>query len=90
MQDKISRLINISKTGVNLVDDESLRDTLVDLSNYALMGVMCMDDAKEAEKSACYCESLRDEPVYKDIAGFCAICKQTWGGKGPRDQTAKN
>lgn len=43
--DKLSRLTNISKKGVALVDDESLRDTLIDLHNYAGMAVMLMDQS---------------------------------------------
>ena len=31
--DKISRLSSISKTGVTLVEDEKIRDTLIDLHN---------------------------------------------------------
>ena len=40
IQDKISRALSISKSGVNLVDDESIKDTLIDLHNYAAMGLM--------------------------------------------------
>ncbi len=43
--DKLSRLTNISKKGVALVDDETLRDTLIDLHNYAGMAVMLMDQS---------------------------------------------
>lgn len=46
MGDKIQRLQSISKTGVQLVDDEKLRDTLIDLHNYAAMGIMLLDEAK--------------------------------------------
>lgn len=42
--DKIRRLQSITRSGVTLVDDESLRDTLVDLHNYAAMGVLLMDE----------------------------------------------
>ena len=42
--DKIQRLQSISKTGVQLVDDEKLRDTLIDLHNYAAMGIMLLDE----------------------------------------------
>ena len=48
MQDKISRLINVSNTNINCVKDESLRDTLIDLHNYAAMAIMLMDENKEA------------------------------------------
>lgn len=45
--DKIDRLMKISASGVVLVDDERLRDTLIDLSNYAAMAVMLMDEGEE-------------------------------------------
>ena len=41
--DKIQRLQSIDKKGITLVDDESLRDTLIDLHNYAAMAIMTMD-----------------------------------------------
>ena len=44
MGDKIQRLISVSKKGVALVDNESLRDTLIDLHNYAAMGIMLLDE----------------------------------------------
>lgn len=44
MGDKIQRLLSISNKGVALVDTESLRDTLIDLHNYAAMGVMLLDE----------------------------------------------
>ena len=44
MGDKIQRLLSVSKNGVALVDNESLRDTLIDLHNYAAMAVMLIDE----------------------------------------------
>ena len=44
MGDKIKRLISVSANGVHLVNNESLRDTLIDLHNYAAMAVMLMDE----------------------------------------------
>jgi hypothetical protein len=44
MGDKIQRLLSISKKGIALVDNESLRDTLIDLHNYAAMGIMLIDE----------------------------------------------
>ena len=44
IEDKIQRSLSITKNGVNLVDDESIRDTLMDLHNYAAMGVMLLDE----------------------------------------------
>lgn len=42
--DKIRRMQNITKSGVNLIKDENLRDTLIDLHNYAAMAIMCMEE----------------------------------------------
>lgn len=42
--DKISRLSTISKNGIQLVEDEKIRDTLIDLHNYAAMAVMLLDE----------------------------------------------
>ena len=44
MGDKIQRLLSVSTKGVTLVDTESLRDTLIDLHNYAAMGIMLLDE----------------------------------------------
>lgn len=44
---KIQRLISVSNKGVELVDSESLRDTLIDLHNYAAMGIMLIDEQRE-------------------------------------------
>ena len=44
MGDKIQRLSNITKKGVTMVNDESLRDTLIDLHNYSAMAVLLMDE----------------------------------------------
>jgi len=44
IEDKIQRSLSITKNGVNLVKDEKIRDTLLDLHNYAAMGLMLLDD----------------------------------------------
>ena len=43
IEDKIQRAISISKSGIVLVDDEGLKDTLLDLHNYAAMALMISD-----------------------------------------------
>ena len=48
--DKISRLQNITKNSINLVSDESCRDTLIDLHNYAAMAIMLLDEDKDENK----------------------------------------
>ena len=44
IEDKIQRGLSITKNGVVLVSDEGLRDTLLDLHNYAAMGIMLLDE----------------------------------------------
>jgi hypothetical protein len=45
--DKINRLNHVSKNKINLVNDETLRDTLIDLHNYAAMAIMLLDETPE-------------------------------------------
>ena len=47
MGDKISRLSSITKSGITLVDSESLRDTLLDLHNYSAMAMMLIDEKEQ-------------------------------------------
>jgi len=49
MQDKLSRGISISKSKIELVEDESLKDTLLDLHNYAAMALMLMQENDEQQ-----------------------------------------
>ena len=44
IQDKLKRFISITKNGINLVNDESLRDTLIDLHNYSAMSLMLLGE----------------------------------------------
>jgi hypothetical protein len=44
MEDKLHRFLSISKSGICLVNDEGLRDTLIDLHNYAAMALMLLDE----------------------------------------------
>jgi hypothetical protein len=43
IEDKIQRSLSITKNGVTLVNDEGMRDTLLDLHNYAAMALMLLD-----------------------------------------------
>ena len=43
MNDKMKRFLSISSKGLNLVNTESLRDTLIDLHNYSAMAIMLLD-----------------------------------------------
>jgi len=42
--DKIKRCVNITRNNVALVSEEKLRDTLLDLHNYAGMALILMDE----------------------------------------------
>ena len=47
IEDKIKRSLSITKNGITLVDDEKIRDTLIDLHNYAAMAIMLLDEKEE-------------------------------------------
>jgi hypothetical protein len=53
MQDKIERLISINKNSIVLVDNETIRDTLIDLHNYAAMTIMTIDDNDKQNLDEC-------------------------------------
>ena len=42
MEDKLHRYLSISKSGINLVSNEGLEDTLIDLFNYSAMALMLL------------------------------------------------
>ena len=46
IEDKIQRSMSITKNGVNLINDEGIRDTLIDASahNYSAMALMLLDE----------------------------------------------
>ena len=44
IEDKLQRAMSITKNGVNLVNDEGIRDTLIDLHNYSAMALMLLDE----------------------------------------------
>lgn len=47
--DKFGRFKTLTLTGVQHVKDESIRDTLLDLANYALMTVVELDMQAEED-----------------------------------------
>jgi hypothetical protein len=44
IEDKMQRIMSITKNGVNLIMDESIRDTLLDLHNYSAMALMLLSE----------------------------------------------
>lgn len=63
--DKIKRLHNVTNKGINLVNDESLRDTLIDLQNYSTMAIMLYDEGK----------NKKNKNTIVSEAGVGNICK---------------
>lgn len=70
MGDKLSRLQSISKNGIALVDDEKVRDTLIDLHNYSAMAIMLLDEGTEITKQGeiipSDCEDKDDQDVVEN------------------------
>jgi hypothetical protein len=44
IEDKLQRSMSITNNGVNLIKDEGIRDTLIDLHNYSAMALMLLDE----------------------------------------------
>lgn len=51
--DKVKRCQSISKSGIQLVDGEKLRDTLIDMHNYAAMAIMLLDEVDNRGYDTC-------------------------------------
>lgn len=63
MGDKISRLNSVTKSGITMVNTESVRDTLIDLHNYAAMAVMLLDE----DKNKCSIPELVQNPRITEL-----------------------
>ena len=50
IEDKIQRSLSISKKNITMVNNESIRDTMIDLHNYAAMAIMLLDENKDILK----------------------------------------
>jgi hypothetical protein len=71
--DKIKRAQSITSKGINLVDDEGIKDTLLDLHNYAAMALMLIEENENSDNDS--------EPVLESN-DECPINIQTWTIKG--------
>ena len=69
MGDKINRLASVTRNGVNLVDTESVRDTLIDLHNYAAMAIMLLDEKKKHKTRVEQVKAMDRKPA--DTAYLC-------------------
>ena len=46
LNDKLKRAISITENSISLVEDEKIKDTLIDIHNYAAMGLMLAGEKK--------------------------------------------
>ena len=71
MEDKMLRLTNLSKNeSEQLVNDESLIDTLKDLSNYALMTAVWLEQTQLLKEVDDKIASYKEVPFFKDNEDF--------------------
>jgi hypothetical protein len=47
IEDKIQRALSITNSGIQLVNDERIEDTLIDLHNYSAMALMLLNEEKK-------------------------------------------
>ena len=72
IEDKIQRALSITKNGINLVNDEGIRDTLLDLHNYAAMALMLLDENEPEDNNSIHSSITDDSPAKyspKNIVG---------------------
>ena len=91
IEDKIQRSLSITKNGVNLVNDETIKDTLLDLHNYAAMGLMLLSENNlEVNKNNCCMCRQEIKIINAFIPSICKIqngekahriCKECWWHK---------
>lgn len=49
LSDKLNRFKQLTRTGESKVKDESVRDTLIDIANYAIMAIIEIDNGGNNE-----------------------------------------
>lgn len=82
MEDKMLRLTNLSKNNTEqLVSDESLIDTLKDLSNYALMTAVWLEQTQLLKEVDDKIASYKEAPFAKDNEGFDMSYFDGYGSK---------
>lgn len=87
LSDKLGRFKKLSRDGSEQkVNDESIRDTLLDLANYAIMTVMEMDileEENERERLGEELSKMKDEWDAACVRYTCPACgnKMEWNPK---------
>ena len=74
--DKIRRMQSITKTGIRLTQDETLRDSLIDLHNYAGMAIMLLDETRDDQCLTKPTSSFQiDADILKDVMYSRRTCE---------------
>jgi len=70
--DKLRRAQTISNNGINLIEDESIKDTLLDLHNYAAMAIMLLDESntKDEYTNEVILESNSESDILKNTLSW--------------------
>ena len=79
IQDKINRALTITSSGIQLVEDERISDTLLDLHNYAAMALMLMEegrsetsqDSPDSDAPGCYINFIELDGEEEYETGDC-------------------
>ena len=61
IEDKIQRSLSITNNGVNLINDEGIKDTLLDLHNYAAMALMLLSENNTVNNTENNTENKQNE-----------------------------
>jgi hypothetical protein len=73
MGDKIGRASTIEKKQITIVNDETMRDTLIDLHNYSAMALMLLDEEnvkKKKEKNLKKEQTLKINNITQEPFGY--------------------
>jgi len=74
IEDKIQRALSITKNGINLVNDEGIKDTLLDLHNYAAMALMLLEeDNQDNQDNNSIPSSITHDSAKNIIGGWTSI-----------------
>ena len=86
MGDKINRLASVTGSSVSLIKTETIRDTLIDLHNYAAMAIMLMDEKNTPiEKPSKYDDDFIDSNMPRvmsqghELSAMDNFDGDTWG-----------
>jgi len=76
MTDKLARACRLAQGKAPQVEGEALEDTLLDLGNYAVLGVLALKRDKEKERFGCGCTCGENEGRGERCTFQCAQAHQ--------------